>query len=144
MSILSKRAAINKLQAEMLVLQAIIAALGHTVTTAFTDGTDSTGIVQFVFKDADGNALTAPISGTVYFSDAATGLSTDALGTSAVVLTNGSLDEAITKTAYHFITDAVGKLGMTISNAAADSIWAVFIQPNGTLLISDEMAITQA
>ena len=118
-------------------------AAGYTVTTTFVDGTDGTGTVQFVFLDANGSALTEPISGTFYFSDVATGLSTDAVGTSVAVLTNGSIDLAgVALTQYAYTTTAAGLLGLTIGNGAADSVWVCFLQPNGTLLISDEMAIT--
>jgi len=140
MSRLSKRAAINELQALVAVI--IAAGLGYTLTTTFVDGTDGTGTVQFVFLDADGEALTAPITGRLYFSGVATGLSSDAVGTSVAVLTNGSVDAVTALTSYDFITTATGLLGLTIGNGAADSIWAVFAQPDGSLLISDEMAIT--
>ena len=121
---------------------AIAQANSYTMTTTFVDGTDGTGTVQFVFLDSLGVALTAPISGLLYFSDVATGLSTDALGTGAAVLTNGTIDVVVAATTYHFTTTAAGLLGMTLTNGSADSVWCVFAQGNGTLLISDEMAIT--
>lgn len=130
----------RKLQSALEVLRT--KAAGYTMTTTFVDGTDGTGTVQFVFKDANGAALTAPISGLMYFSDVATGLTTDALGTGAAVLTNGSIDAVVAATTYHYTTTAAGLLGMTLTNGAADSVWACFIQPDGSLLISDEMAIT--
>ena len=130
-------------EAATLYTAAIAQAGTYTLTTAWTDGADTdTGTVQFVFLDSVGGALTAPVSGLCYFSDVATGLSTDALGTGAAVLTNGSLDVVVAATSYLFVTDAAGKLGMTLTNGAADSIWCVFLQPNGALLISDEMEIT--
>lgn len=123
-------------------LHTVVGANSYSLTTTFVDGTDGTGTVQFVFKDGNGDTLTEPISGLVYFSDVATGLTTDALGTGAAVLTNGSIDEVVSATTYHYVTTAAGLLGMTLTNGAADSVWACFVMPNGQLLISDEMAIT--
>jgi hypothetical protein len=136
----------RKLQASLELMRSSLASVvgqnSYSITTAFTDGTDGTGTVQFVFTDGNGDALTEPISGLVYFSDVATGLSTDALGTGAAALTNGSLDAVVAATTYHYVTTAAGLLGATLTNGAADSVWACFVMPNGQLLISDEMAIT--
>ena len=139
---------VRKVKEVLEVLRVQVLALvgsvgGYSVTTTFVDGTDGTGTVQFVFTDGNGAALTAPITGSFYFSDVATGLTTDAVGTSVAVLTNGSIDLlGVALTQYAFTTSAAGLLGLTIGNGAADSIWVVFPQPDGTLLISDEMAIT--
>lgn len=91
--------------------------------------------VQFVFKDASGNALTSPVSGLLYLSEVATGLTHDLADTSIAVLTNGALTNLVAKGISHFTTTADGKLGLTIT-AAADDYWVVFIKPDGSLLIS--------
>jgi hypothetical protein len=113
------------------------------ITTAWTDGANGTGTVQFVFKDASGVTLTVPSAGLMYFSEVATGLTVDELDTGVAVLTNGVLNIADTgaPSRYHYVTTAAGLLGMTIT-ATADSYWAVFIGIGGKLIISDEMAIT--
>ena len=92
-----------------------------TMTTATTPASGSCA-VQLVFKDAAGDALTVPVSGLLYMSEAATGLTMDAADTSLVVLTNGVVTNLITHSLSHFISDATGKLGLTIT-AAADSEW---------------------
>jgi len=109
----------------------------ESVTTAATAASGSCG-VQFVFKDASGAALTAPVAGTFYLSEVSTGLEVDVADTSVAVLTNGAVTIMDTGVAsyYQFITDATGKLGVTIT-AAADDYYIVFIKPDGSLLISD-------
>lgn len=61
-----------------------------SVTTTATPAVGSCG-VQFVFKDAAGNALTSPVAGTFYVSEVATGLEIDTADTSVAVLTNGAV-----------------------------------------------------
>lgn len=108
-----------------------------SVTTTATPATGSCA-VQFVFKDVSGNALTAPVAGTFYLSEVSTGLEVDTADTSVAVLTNGAVTIMDTGVAsyYQFITDATGKLGVTIT-AVADDYYIVFIKPDGSLLISD-------
>lgn len=114
----------------------MVASVG-SVTTAATPASGSCG-VQFVFKDAAGKALTAPIAGTFFLSEVPTGLEVDVADTSVGVLTNGAVTIMDTGVAsyYQFITDATGKLGVTIT-ATADDYYIVFIKPDGSLLISD-------
>jgi len=113
----------------------MVSAFG-SMTTAATPASGSCG-VQFVFKDAAGNALTAPVAGTFYLSEVETGLEVDVADTSIAVLTNGAVTIMDTGVAsyYKFITDATGKLGVTIT-ASADDYYIVFIKPDGSLLIS--------
>jgi len=118
----------------------IIAAGDRLLTTEWTDGTDGTGVALLTFTDSYGNALTAPISGYLYFSEDAAGLAAAALDTGATAA-KGQISPAISTSNYHFVTNATGELDLTLTSAA-DSYWIVFIQPSGTLLISDEMAIT--
>ena len=112
-----------------------------TVVTAFnsvtTTATPAVGscAVQFVFKDAAGNALTAPVSGLLYLSEVATGLTQDLADTSLAVLTNGALTNLGSAGPSLFTTTAAGLLGLTIT-AVADDYWVVFVKPDGTLLIS--------
>ena len=113
----------------------------YSVVTAATDGADGTCAVQFTFKDADGNALTAPISGLCYLSEAATGLTHNLADTSLAVLTNGALTNIGGAGPSLFTTTAAGLLGMTIT-AANDDYYVVFVQPDGTLLISDVCAVS--
>lgn len=114
-----------------------------SVTTTFVDGTDGTGTVQFVFKDAAGVTMATPVAGEFYISEVATGLTVDALDTGLVVLTNGVIDLVDTGVAkyYNYVTTAAGLLGATITSNA-DSYWIVFKHPTGKLVISDELAIT--
>lgn len=112
--------------------------LSPAFASVTTDATPASGscAVQFVFKDVSGNALTEPVSGFLYLSEAATGLTHDLADTSIAVLTNGALTNLVDKGISHFTTDATGKLGLTIT-AAADDYYVVFIKPDGSLLISD-------
>lgn len=114
----------------------MVAAAG-SVTTTTTPASGSCA-VQFVFKDAAGNALTAPIAGTFYLSEVATGLEVDVADTSVAVLTNGAVTIMDTGVAsyYQFITTAAGLLGVTIT-AVADDYYIVFVKPDGSLMISD-------
>ena len=105
-----------------------------SVTTTATPATGSCA-VQFVFKDVNGAALTAPVSGLLYLSEVATGLTQDLADTSLAVLTNGALTNLGSAGPSLFTTTAAGLLGLTIT-AVADDYWVVFVKPDGTLLIS--------
>ncbi len=106
-------------------------------TTATTPASGSCA-VQLVFKDGAGVTMAVPVTGTFYVSKVATGLTVDALGTSVATLTNGVVTNLVTKSISHFVTDATGKLGITLTNGSADSFWLVFKNPGGELVISDE------
>ena len=108
-----------------------------SVTTATTPASGSCA-VQFVFKDAAGVTMAVPVTGELYISKVATGLTEDLLGTSLAVLTNGVLTNLIAKGRSAFVTSAAGLLGVTITNGSADSLWVVFRSPSGQLIISDE------
>ena len=105
-----------------------------SVTTTATPASGSCA-VQFVFKDINGAALTAPVSGLLYLSEVATGLTQDLADTSLAVLTNGALTNLGSAGPSLFTTTAAGLLGLTIT-AVADDYWVVFVKPDGTLLIS--------
>ncbi len=92
--------------------------------------------VQFAFKDASGNAVTAPVSGMLYLSEVATGLTHDLADTTLAVLTNGALTNVGGAGPSLFTTTAAGLLGLTIT-ALAGNYWVVFVKPDGSLLISD-------
>ena len=105
-----------------------------SVTTTATPASGSCA-VQFVFKGINGNAITAPVSGLLYLSEAATGLTIDNADTSLAVLTNGALRNLGSASPSLFVTTAAGLLGLTIT-AAADDYYVVFVKPDGSLLIS--------
>jgi hypothetical protein len=111
----------------------------YTMTTSTTPASGSCA-VQLVLKDFEGNALTSPVSGTLYLSEVATGLTQDLADTSLAVLTNGALTNIGGAGPSIFTTTAAGLLGLTIT-AAADSYWVVLVQPDGSLLISDECVV---
>lgn len=106
----------------------------ETVTTTATPASGSCA-VQFVFKDAAGDTVTEPVSGLLYLSESATGLTQDLADTTLAVLTNGALTNIGGAGPSIFTTTAAGLLGLTIT-AAADNYYVVFVKPNGTLLIS--------
>lgn len=112
----------------------LMPAFGSVTTTA-TPASGSCG-VQFVFADASGNALTSPVAGMLYLSEASTGLTSDLADTSLAVLTNGALTNIGGAGPSLFTTTAAGLLGLTIT-AAADDYYVVFVKPDGSLLISD-------
>jgi hypothetical protein len=107
-----------------------------SMTTATTPASGSCA-VQLVFKGAGGSALTVPVSGILYMSELATGLTVDAADTSIATLTNGVVTNLVSASISHFVSDATGKLGLTIT-AVADDYWIVVVLPNGKLLISDK------
>lgn len=107
-------------------------------TTATTPASGSCA-VQLVFKDAAGVTMAVPVTGTLYLSKVATGLTNDVAGTSLAVLTNGALVNTGGAGTSVFTTTAAGLLGVTITNGGADSFWIVFQNPaSGKLVISDE------
>lgn len=108
-----------------------------SATTAATPASGTCG-VQFVFKDAAGVALAHAVSGQAYFSNS-TGLAI-AAATSAAVLTNGMwLDVVAGKTAI-FTTDATGKLGVTVTGAAA-TYYISFVLPDGKIITSSALVV---
>jgi len=106
--------------------------------TTTETGASGSVAVQLVFKDAAGTIMAKPVQGIFYVSKVATGLTVDALGTSVTTLTNGVVTNLVDKSISHFVTDATGKLGMTLTNGSADSFWICFRAPSGLLVISDE------
>jgi len=106
----------------------------NSITTTATPATGSCA-VQFVFKDVNGATVTAPVSGLLYLSEVATGLTNDLADTTLAVLTNGALKNLGSAGPSMFTTTAAGLLGLTIT-AAADDYYVVFVKPDGSLLIS--------
>lgn len=105
----------------------------YTMTTAATPAT-GTCAVQFQFKDpTTGANLTYPFAGICY-SSTSTGLAIQAI-TSAAVLTNGALLALSATSLWHFVTDATGRVGMTLTGSAGAK-YVTFVLPNGRLLIS--------
>jgi len=123
------------------VAAALLAKNDLAVTTAWTDNADGTGDVELTFT-LGGSALTEPLSGFFYVSEVATGLSASSLDTGASA-GKGVIAPILSAATshYHFITNATGELDLTLTSNA-DSYWIVFQQNDGTLLISDELAIT--
>lgn len=111
-------------------------------TTSWVDGTDGTGVVQLSFLDADGNALTEPVSGFFYSSQDAGGLAATALTTGAAA-SKGVIAPILSGTTshYHFITNATGELDLTLTAAAGDW-YLVFKDGEGRLKLTDVLAIT--
>lgn len=107
----------------------------NSITTAATPASSSCA-VQFVFKDASGNVVEAPVSGLLYLSEDATGLTHDLADTSLAVLINGALTNVGGAGPSLFTTTAAGLLGATIT-AVANDYYVVFVKPDGSLLISD-------
>ena len=75
------------------------------------------------------------MSGLLYLSEVATGLTHNLADTSLAVLTNGALTNLGSAGPSLFTTTAAGLLGLTIT-AAADDYYVVFVKPDGALLIS--------
>ena len=107
----------------------------NDITTATTPASGSCA-VQFVFKDASGNTVTSPVTGLLYLSEVATGLTHDLADTSIAILTNGALTNLVSAGPSLFTTTAAGLFGLTIT-AGADDYYVVFVAPDGSLLISD-------
>ena len=111
-----------------------VPAFDSVITTA-TPASGACG-VQFVFKDTLGATITASVTGMLYLSESATGLTHDLADTSIAVLTNGAVTNLVAKGPSLFTTTAAGLLGLTIT-AVADDYYVVFVKPDGSLLISD-------
>lgn len=115
---------------------------GHNLFPAFasveTTATPASGScgVQFVFKDVFGDTITEAVSGLLYLSEAATGLTHNLADTTLAVLTNGALTNIGGAGPSLFTTTAAGLLGLTIT-AAADDYYVIFVKPDGSLIISD-------
>ncbi len=120
----------------------LLAGCAYSVTTTATPAVGSCG-VQFVFKDANGDAVSRAIAGICYLSEASTGLTHNLADTSLAVLTNGALTNLGSAGPCLFTTTAAGLLGMTIT-AAADDYYLVFVLPGGRLLISDVCTVNSA
>jgi hypothetical protein len=110
-----------------------------SMSTAATPASGSCA-VQLVFKDAAGVAMAVPVSGLLYLSEVATGLSHDLADTSLAVLTNGAVTNIGGAGPSLFTTTAAGLLGLTIT-AGADDYWVVVVLPSGKLLISDKCTV---
>jgi 4-hydroxybenzoate polyprenyltransferase len=153
MSEYAKREAINRLVDRAVILEAKSGAntaatalelntlygVPVTLTTAATPATGSNA-AQFVFKDAAGAAITGIHSGVCYVTKDAAGASSFAAVTGAATLTNGELFEIGTKQVYNFITDAAGKLGVTLTSTA-DTYYMAFVFPNGKVITSSALVI---
>lgn len=107
-----------------------------SITLTSETGASGSVAVQVVFKDAAGTTMTAPVAGTFYISEVATGLTRDPADTGIAVLTNGVIQttDAAVENGWNYVTTAAGLLGFTIT-AVTDSYWAVFTKPNGLMEI---------
>lgn len=121
--------------ASMLPVTGAMVTAFASVTTTATPAAGSCA-VQFVFSDAAGDVLTVPVSGLLYLSEAATGLTHDLADTTLATLTNGAITNIGGAGPSLFTTTAAGLLGLTIT-AVADDYYVVFVKPDGSLLISD-------
>lgn len=119
-------------------LRTVVQTFSYLLTTATTPASGSCA-VELTFTNSEGTALTAPISGVFYLSEVATGLSAAAADT-GITASKGVVSPVVSTSHYHYITNATGELDLTIT-ALADSYWVVFPQPDGTLLISDEVVV---
>lgn len=120
---------------------------GHNIFPAFasvetteTQGDGSTS-AQFVFKDVSGNTVTEPVSGLLYLSESATGLTHDLAEATMAVDTNGALTNIGGKGPSLFTTTAAGLLGIEI-DANDDDYYVVFVKPDGSLVISDVLEVS--
>jgi hypothetical protein len=101
-----------------------------TLTMATTPGS-GTCAVQLTLKDSAGVALDHAVSGIGYVSTS-NGLAI-AAATSVATLTNGIITQVVVGTIFHYITSAVGLLGITLVAGAA-TYYVTLQLPNGKLL----------
>jgi len=125
--------AVTPTAAELNILDNVV---GPTVTLTSETGGSTSCVVQVVFNDAAGNPMATIVSGTVYFSDDAAGLTIDGVDTSVAVATNGALMELddTGHSVFQYVSSAAGLLGFTITSAAA-SYYACFPQPDGSVTV---------
>lgn len=117
----------------------VLSAAAKTMTTATVPASGSCA-VQLTLKDGNGVTMAVPVSGLLYLSEVATGLTQDLADTTLAVLTNGALTNLGSAGPSIFTTTAAGLLGVTIT-AGTDSYWLVLVLPSGELLISDECVV---
>jgi hypothetical protein len=112
-------------------------------STATTPASGSCAI-QLVFKDAAGVAMANACVGTVYTATSAAG-TTLATITSLAALTNGVVTIMDTGAAkyYKYITDATGKLGFTLTAAAA-SYYLIFEHPTKGIVVPSSVCVVNA
>lgn len=109
---------------------------GMSTATTPASGTCA---VQFVMLDDAGIALAAIQSGIGYLSNAAGVMVT--AGTSVATLTNGSISTLVTGQVFQWITDATGKLGVTLTAGAATYYMSIVL-PNGKIITSSAIVVS--
>ena len=104
------------------------------------DQSDETRLVTIQFKDFEGKNLDVPFSGIIYLSTDSAGLTFNAL-TDAELLeaTYGKLQVLVTKLMYQLVTNAAGKIDVTVTENDTTSHYLVLVMPNGKLVVSDEL-----
>jgi hypothetical protein len=112
-------------------------------TTATTPASGSCAI-QLVFKDAAGVAMANACVGTVYPATSAAGTAIASI-TSLAALTNGVVTIVDTGSPkyYKYITDATGKLGFTLTAAAA-SYYLIFEHPTKGIVVPSGVCVVNA
>lgn len=105
----------------------------YVVTTTATPAS-GTCAVQFQFKDPTNTTVNIAhqLSGICYSSTAA---GVPSAITSGATLTNGTITPVVATTIWHFVTNATGQLGITLTSDAG-SRYITFVLPNGKLLTS--------
>lgn len=110
---------------------ASLAGRWATVTTTATPATGTCG-VQFQFKNAAGSNIAFVIAGLCYSSDVN---GVPAAITSGATLTNGTVTPVVTTTIWHYVTNATGGLGITLTSSSG-SRYITFVLPGGKLVTS--------
>jgi hypothetical protein len=117
---------------------------GWASFTTATTPASGTCAIQLVFKDAAGVAMTNACVGTVYAATSAAGTAIATI-TSLAALTNGVVTIGDTGAAkyYKYITDATGKLGFTLTAAAA-TYYLIFEHPTKGIVVPSGACVVNA
>ena len=112
----------------------------YTATFTIADQSAETRLVTIQFKDWAGNNLEVPVSVLCYTASNATGLTPAALGDAELLeATYGKINILLSKTVFQLISNAAGKIDVTVTENGIDTYYLVLVLPNGKLVVSDAL-----
>lgn len=111
----------------------------YDASFTIADQVSETRLVTIQLKDFAGNNLTVPASVLCYTASNATGLTIYALADAELLeATYGKLSILLSKTVFQLVSDATGKIDVTVTENGTDSYFLVLVI-NGKLVVSDEL-----
>jgi hypothetical protein len=116
---------------------------GATITVGAETGGNTIN-VAIQLTDPTGANLAKSAALVAYLSDDAAGLSITATGpsTETAIGTDGDLGVLLTKKVYLFVSEADGSIDVDVVESGSATWYLVLVMPNGSLVVSDAIAIT--